>query len=125
MKNSSEGIKCLIIDGLPCSDLVLIKDHIVDYYDNLFKNTQPPDPTISNRVLTIIPACVSTLQNMALTCIPSSEEIKHTVFELSDSSAPGPDGFTGKFYHSTWDIIGQDVIDAVMHSSLLGVFRMV
>jgi hypothetical protein len=32
------------------------------------------------------------------------------MFELPSDRAPGPDGYTGYFYKSTWSVIKQDVI---------------
>lgn len=122
MKHSTDGIKSLEIAGSPCSDLSLIKAHVVAYYDNLFKSTMQPCPTLYQRISAFIPVCVSSQQNLALTGIPSSEEIKNTVFEMSPNSAPGPDGFSGQFFHSSWEIIGQDTIDAVTSFFIHGSF---
>ncbi|KAL8555821.1 hypothetical protein ACS0TY_003581 [Phlomoides rotata] len=41
------------------------------------------------------------------------EEIKHTVFSIDGSNAPGPDGFGGCFYHACWDVIIEDIYAAV------------
>nr|XP_016467082.1 PREDICTED: uncharacterized protein LOC107789726 [Nicotiana tabacum] len=40
-------------------------------------------------------------------------EVRADVFGLNGDSAGGPDGFTGKFYQSCWDIIGDDLFDMV------------
>lgn len=122
MKHSTDGIKSLEIDGSPCSELSLIKAHVVAYYDNLFKTTMQPCPTLYQRISAFIPVCVSSQHNLALTGFPSSEEIKNTVFEMSPNSTPGPDGFSGQFFHSTWEIIGQDIIDAVTSFFIHGSF---
>ncbi|XP_070014254.1 uncharacterized protein [Nicotiana sylvestris] len=50
------------------------------------------------------------MDNAGLTAIPSMEELKTVVFSMSPSSAPGPDGLSGKFYHSCWDIIKDDLL---------------
>ncbi|XP_070021012.1 uncharacterized protein [Nicotiana sylvestris] len=42
---------------------------------------------------------------------PTKEEVKVVV--LGGDSVGGPDGMTGKFYHSCWDIIGDDLYDMV------------
>ncbi|XP_026443516.1 uncharacterized protein LOC113343598 [Papaver somniferum] len=47
--------------------------------------------------------------------IPSPEEIKQAVFDLSADSAPGPDGFSGCFYRHYWDIIHDDLTKAIIH----------
>nr|XP_033510896.1 uncharacterized protein LOC117275700 [Nicotiana tomentosiformis] len=50
------------------------------------------------------------MDNADLTANPSMEELKDVVFSLSPSSAPGPDGLSGRFYHSCWDIIKDDLL---------------
>jgi hypothetical protein len=42
----------------------------------------------------------------------SEEEIKHNVHQMPSDKAPGPDGYTGIFFKSCWDIIKDDVIKA-------------
>ncbi|XP_019266859.1 PREDICTED: uncharacterized protein LOC109244255 [Nicotiana attenuata] len=53
--------------------------------------------------------------NMELSRLPTFEEVKGAVFELSGESAGGPGGFTGLFYQSCWDIVGRDIHNMVMH----------
>nr|GEU96575.1 RNA-directed DNA polymerase, eukaryota, reverse transcriptase zinc-binding domain protein [Tanacetum cinerariifolium] len=43
----------------------------------------------------------------------SNEEIKRAVWDCGIDKAPGPDGFTFGYYRRYWDIIGNDVVDAV------------
>ncbi|GJY94469.1 hypothetical protein Tco_0510830 [Tanacetum coccineum] len=43
----------------------------------------------------------------------SSEEIMKAIFQIDDNKAPGPDGFTTHFYKKSWDIIREDVCNAV------------
>ncbi|GJZ16448.1 RNA-directed DNA polymerase, eukaryota, reverse transcriptase zinc-binding domain protein [Tanacetum coccineum] len=40
-------------------------------------------------------------------------EMKNAMFEIEDSKAPGPDGFTARFYKSAWSIIGKDICKAI------------
>jgi len=47
------------------------------------------------------------------------QEIKDAVFSLPSVKAPGPDGFIGAFFKSCWDIIKNDVINAIIHMSQL------
>ena len=44
---------------------------------------------------------------------PILEEVKEVVFSLSPESAPVPDGFGAGFYQTCWQIIGEDLVDAV------------
>lgn len=43
----------------------------------------------------------------------SNEEIKRVVFQMGKLKAPGPDGFQAGFFQEYWDIVGEDVIEAV------------
>ncbi|XP_075091900.1 uncharacterized protein LOC142172042 [Nicotiana tabacum] len=47
--------------------------------------------------------------------LPTIEEVRAAVFELSRESASGPDGFTGLFYQTCWDVIGVDIHNMVLH----------
>ena len=42
------------------------------------------------------------------------EEIKEIIFAMDGESAAGPDGFTGRFFTFAWDVVGQDVLEAVV-----------
>jgi len=43
----------------------------------------------------------------------SEEEVWKTVRSLPSDKAPGPDGFTGKFYKVCWQIIKLDIMSAI------------
>ena len=40
--------------------------------------------------------------------------IRKVVFEMDGEIAVGPDGFTDKFFTYTWEVIAQDVYNAVL-----------
>ncbi|WJX46320.1 rhamnogalacturonan endolyase [Trifolium repens] len=62
----------------------------------------------------VIPSLVTEDINAILTMLPSHSEIKAAVFALNKDSAPGPDGFGAFFYQHFWDIVKDDVINAVL-----------
>ncbi|KAJ9536622.1 hypothetical protein OSB04_un000171 [Centaurea solstitialis] len=43
----------------------------------------------------------------------TDEEIRWAVFHIGNDKAPGPDGYTFKFFKSAWDIVGNDLQVAV------------
>nr|GEW44191.1 RNA-directed DNA polymerase, eukaryota, reverse transcriptase zinc-binding domain protein [Tanacetum cinerariifolium] len=54
----------------------------------------------------------------------SDVEVKNAMFDIEDSKAPGPNGYTARFYKSAWRIIGKDVCkeiqDLFVNGKLLG-----
>lgn len=45
----------------------------------------------------------------------SSEEIKSALWSNPDEKAPVLDRFNSKFYKSSWDIVGLDIIRSISH----------
>ncbi|XP_071699756.1 uncharacterized protein [Rutidosis leptorrhynchoides] len=43
--------------------------------------------------------------------VPS--EVKSVIFDMGNNKSPGPDGYTAEFFKSSWDIIGDEIVDAV------------
>ncbi|GKB60968.1 sodium/hydrogen exchanger 6 [Tanacetum coccineum] len=43
----------------------------------------------------------------------SGEEIKAALFGIADDKAPGPDGFSSKFFKSAWSIVGTEFTKAI------------
>ena len=88
-----------------------ISSHILSYFQGMFK----ADPNVVDTGLVdrIIPRLVSDDENTTLIAMPSSDEIFLVMSSMDRSSAPGPDGFGGYFYHHCWSIVGPDVTKAV------------
>nr|GFD48521.1 putative RNA-directed DNA polymerase, eukaryota, reverse transcriptase zinc-binding domain protein [Tanacetum cinerariifolium] len=43
----------------------------------------------------------------------TNEEIKSAMFDIGDDKSPGPDGFTSTFFKKGWEVVGNDVCNAV------------
>ncbi|XP_043689272.1 uncharacterized protein LOC122640183 [Telopea speciosissima] len=76
------------------SDPQDISDETVRYLSNMFasQNCQQDED-----LLMYIPSLVTVVENEKLMALPSMEEVRAVVFDLSTDSAPGPDGFIGYF----------------------------
>ncbi|MCH82389.1 RNA-directed DNA polymerase (Reverse transcriptase), partial [Trifolium medium] len=62
----------------------------------------------------VIPHLITDDINALMTLLPSHQEIKSAVFALNGDSAPGLDGFGAFFFQHYWEIIKQDVFNAVL-----------
>ena len=82
----------------------------VQFFSGLFSADQIPN---NFDMLRVIPSLVTESNNCCLEAVPSPDEIKAVVFNMDGDSAPGPDGFSGKFFTSSWSIIGDDLVKAV------------
>ena len=64
-------------------------------------------------ILRYIDPKISEDMNQSLMLPVSREEIKSAAFSLGSTKALGPDGFSGKFYHSAWSEIADSVCSMV------------
>ncbi|XP_022008470.1 uncharacterized protein LOC110907832 [Helianthus annuus] len=46
--------------------------------------------------------------------VVSRDEVKDAMFQINDEKAPGPDGYSAKFFKEAWGIVGNDVTNAVL-----------
>ena len=54
-----------------------------------------------------------TVDLTSLTAPVSEEEIKKALFSIHPSKVPGPDGFTGLFFRTSWELIKHDLMLAI------------
>ncbi|XP_059291469.1 uncharacterized protein LOC132044948 [Lycium ferocissimum] len=60
-----------------------------------------------------VPNMFTQEENQVLTSMPTLEDVKKAIFDLSGDSSGGPDGMIGAFYQVCWDIVGADVYNVV------------
>lgn len=111
-RRATNSISAMLIEGAVVTDLEKIADHVVDFYKDLFSSNQVA-PTDFTWIADYIPRDVNSEMGIELSTMPSWEEVKSAVFSLNANSAAGPDGYSGSFFHSAWDIIAHDIFDAV------------
>jgi len=88
---------------------------IDDFYENLLGNCPDKEYTINLNELQIIAHDLADLERPF-----SEEEVWNTIKILPSDKAPGPDGFTGRFYKACWPIIKEDIMSAVSAVCELG-----
>ncbi|KAK1309484.1 hypothetical protein QJS10_CPA09g01046 [Acorus calamus] len=103
------------VDDSICSDPEEIKSLLVQYYNDLLNRDSSSD--------LLLPRphdIVSDSENSAL-CSPVLEkELRTTIFGMKALSSPGPDGFPARFFQLFWDLIKQDLLQAINHFFLNG-----
>jgi hypothetical protein len=83
----------------------------VKHFQNMFK---PPPPCADN-VDRFYPSTIPPILSAGLVQPMSTEEIKQALLSISDSKAPGPDGFTSTFFKRSWEIIGAEFTEAIKY----------
>lgn len=63
-----------------------------------------------------IPKKVTRDQNLALLRVISKDELEEAINKMAKNKAPGPDGFTIKFYQANWSFMVNDLLDLVEES---------
>ncbi|KAL2471352.1 Uncharacterized protein Adt_39488 [Abeliophyllum distichum] len=88
-----------------------IQPSAVSFFQELLSAApQPVDPIRPD----IIPRLVSDEDNLQLNRIPTLAEVREAIFSIDPDSVAGPDGFSSHFFQECWDIISDDVFQAVL-----------
>ncbi|BFG37836.1 hypothetical protein CerSpe_241100 [Prunus speciosa] len=87
-----------------------IEKTVLDYFTQLFSSAQGEG---MGEILDGLECRVSPEMNHSLMQPFCSDEIKHALFQMHPSKAPGPDGMSPFFYQKYWAIFGDDVVRAV------------
>ncbi|KAK4278800.1 hypothetical protein QN277_016598 [Acacia crassicarpa] len=104
-------ITCIKDDGGNwLMDKEAISQNIASFFQNLFATS---NPNSMDAVLNYVDPKISTEMKQSLMSPVSREEIKAAAFSLGSTKAPGPDGFSGIFYHSAWSDIADSVCSMV------------
>jgi len=82
------------------------EDLLFDYYNSIFGT--PFSRTHELHLQGLLPQ----LELSGIDACFSEAEVWATIRELPLDRAPGPDGFTGRFYRDAWDIIKDDIVNA-------------
>ncbi|KAG6735551.1 hypothetical protein POTOM_061837 [Populus tomentosa] len=82
------------------------------YFKDLLTASQP---TVPADIHSLYPNTITEESKAAALMPITDDDIKAALFSISDSKAPGPDGYNALFYKKSWDIIKVDFIAAIRY----------
>lgn len=88
-----------------------VGEEFVKHFQNVFGKSSLVEPINSPDYLFV--KKLSEFDANHMVRIVSKEEVKEAIFGMDDDKAPGPDGFSAKFFKESWSIIGDEVCSAV------------
>lgn len=91
-----------------------IIQEIVGFYKELLGS--PSDQTTQIRIedlQSFLPKKVDHSKFSQLVCIPSVKEIKEALYSIPPDKSPGPDGFSSAFFRHHWDLVSNELVEAV------------
>jgi hypothetical protein len=107
-------VKGLVDDqGVKHEDLGEMEAMVRDFFTNLFTSEVQE---VDQRVLDDVNCRVTVDMNFLLTSPFSREEVKDAMFSIGDLKAPGPDGLHAIFFKRFWNMLGDELIDEVLHA---------
>ncbi|KAK2653181.1 hypothetical protein Ddye_013037 [Dipteronia dyeriana] len=115
------ALSSLSINKVLTDDRLIIKDHIIEFYSNLFSSDPSRVYTELSVVKDVIPSLVNDVNNAFQISIPSMDNIYDAVFDMDVASAPRPDSFSRRFYQCCWEVVGSYMVFAVQDFLCTGI----
>ncbi|CAN1132905.1 LINE-1 retrotransposable element ORF2 protein [Linum perenne] len=101
-------------DGTLCTSLDQIAAEAISFYKNLLGTR---DIGVCSQSVSyfedLFPQRIRKHDAEILIEPVTAAEIRSALFSLGADRSPGPDGFTVHFYRNSWDLIGQEVTEAI------------
>lgn len=105
IRKRKNSISSLPINGCDIVDPAGLKREEVKYFQEIFTEEHPNQPTFNGLAFRQI----SPHQSSSLIAPFSKKEIDEAVASCNAQKSPGPDGFNFSFIKSAWDIIKEDI----------------
>ncbi|KAL0288050.1 UNVERIFIED_CONTAM: hypothetical protein Sradi_7109500 [Sesamum radiatum] len=101
-------------DGRTLTSQPEVIDEFIRYYEELLGGTTR-DRLIDLRYLRPWARHILTVDEAEALIAPvSSAEIRQAIFDIDETKAPGPDGYSAGFYKAAWSVIGGEVTQAIL-----------
>jgi exonuclease III len=98
------------------TDFEGIKAAAAEAFETLYTETQRTAIDPKDYPLSLVPTLIHEDVNIKLTRVVDQQEIKEALDQMNPDKAPGPDGFTARFYQNSWDIIKSDLTKLIRKS---------
>ncbi|GJU84848.1 RNA-directed DNA polymerase, eukaryota, reverse transcriptase zinc-binding domain protein [Tanacetum coccineum] len=89
-----------------------VKDQFVKHFENVLGKREEVDPIYVPSSLFKNKLSLADTEMMVRRV--SLKEIKEVLFSMNDDKAPGPDGYSAKFFKAAWSIVGMEFSQAIM-----------
>jgi hypothetical protein len=99
-------VETLCIDGVMSHDPNEVKEHIVQFYRNLYTEQSNWRPRMDNQVF----SSIDEEEKIWLERDFEEMEVWEVVKGMDGDKAPGPDGFTMAFFQACWAVVKHDVM---------------
>jgi exonuclease III len=109
-KNTIESIQDP--SGTLHTDQEEIEAIFTSHFQNLFSSQQT---TNIEDIVQVVNNKIDQDMHDDLTREFTAEEVLYAIKNMKSLAAPGPDGLPAKFYHTYWDIIGNDITSEVLN----------
>jgi len=115
---ANQGRNCIKLlrndDDQRVQNIDQIKTMLISYYQNLLgTESVGVTPLSTEEIQDLVQFRCSSGLVAQLLKVPTVAEIRDVVASMPKNKAPGPDGFPVEFIWEAWDVVGQDVLDAV------------
>lgn len=107
-RNAIDFLK--LSSGAWVSDGQTIGTTLCSHFAYLFASSHLNLP---EELLNLFDNTISMEEHLSICSLPSEQEIHDSVFSIGATKVPGPDGFTGLFYHKYWNLIKPVVLNCV------------
>jgi hypothetical protein len=102
----NNSIESLVVNGTPSSDLSIVSNHIVNFYESLFTEPLRWRPRLDNLEFNKL----SNSEALSLEEPFEEREVWEVIKSMDGDKAPGPDGFSMAFFQKCWEVIKGDVM---------------
>ncbi|KAL2246928.1 UNVERIFIED_CONTAM: hypothetical protein Sindi_2545100 [Sesamum indicum] len=101
-------------NGFTHTDLGEIAHEFVSYYQNLLGGTRRRLSVDIRYLRPWARHCITDEEANQLLLPLSADDVKQAMFDIADDKAPGPDGYSSRFFKAAWPVVGEEVTRAVL-----------